>query len=334
MRWSAGHRRILSSKRRRTSRCRSFSTQLLSESVERPLDENTASTEVRLGTINSSNMRRPSTLLSCTAAELDDCSGTIGACSVRRPSTFVSFDKVFHHCACATSQQPSTVCFVQPQSHKRTYRGVRPPYNRHCRSISRISKPIGSSYRHSLSTLRRWTIYLNGYFQAYQYPTSVDQRPSATPHASHPDRLQIRARPTPCSFNAYPVSIHLPPRPTAITTALRRLPTTDNSITLVTGSPMPPTTRSLPSLVSPRRRVAQTTPSSALHISQQLVDKRDLMIWFHIYRGPKCAAKSTPPANSPAAPATTPPADYTPAASRTRPRRRRPPPRRRHRSEL
>jgi hypothetical protein len=63
--------------------------------------------------------------------------------------------------------------------------------------------------------------------------------------------------------------------------------TPEGSFTLVT-SPTA-TDDQVAALIYQLRDAAHTRTFDQLHIPQKSVDARDPMVWFHIYRGPKCA---------------------------------------------
>jgi hypothetical protein len=91
------------------------------------------------------------------------------------------------------------------------------------------------------------------------------------------------------------------PQPSTQTTAYPPLPTIapppfklfhqtpEGSFTLVT-SPTATDTQ-IEALIYQLRTAAHTRTFDQLHIPQKSVDARDPMVWFHIYRGPKCAAE-------------------------------------------
>ena len=119
-----------------------------------------------------------------------------------------------------------------------------------------------------------------------------------------------------------------PPRPTTAPPPFRVFHTTDNSITLVTDTNA--TDDQIAAILWQLHNAAHNNTFAALHIPQQLVDKRDPMVWFHIYRGPKCAQRKVHHRRTPLRP-------QLPRRRRLhprqllqqKPRRRRPPPRRR-----
>ena len=78
-----------------------------------------------------------------------------------------------------------------------------------------------------------------------------------------------------------------PARPTITAPPFRVFHTTDNSITLVTADNS--TDDQIAAIIYQLHDAAHNHTFDTLHIPQQFVDKRDPMIWFHIYRGAKCA---------------------------------------------
>ena len=91
------------------------------------------------------------------------------------------------------------------------------------------------------------------------------------------------------------------PTPTAITTHYPARPTTppppftlfhatpEGSFTLVTAPTA--TDAQIIAIIYQLRDAAHTRTFDKLNIPQAKVDARDPMVWFHIYRGPKCAAE-------------------------------------------
>jgi hypothetical protein len=65
--------------------------------------------------------------------------------------------------------------------------------------------------------------------------------------------------------------------------------TPEGSFTLVTAPTA--TDAQISALIYQLRDAAHTRTFDQLHIPQKAVDARDPMVWFHIYRGPKCAAE-------------------------------------------
>jgi hypothetical protein len=95
-------------------------------------------------------------------------------------------------------------------------------------------------------------------------------------------------RPTisPATANA----THYPPRPTVTPppfTLFHQTP--EGSFTLVTNPTA--TDAEIIAIIYQLRDAAHTRTFDKLGIPQSKVDARDPMVWFHIYRGPKCAAE-------------------------------------------
>lgn len=100
-----------------------------------------------------------------------------------------------------------------------------------------------------------------------------------------------KSAPAPTSTPSTPV-IAKPtysPRPTITPPPIRVFHTTDNSITLVTADNA--TDDQIAAILWQLHDAARAHTFDKLHIPQQFVDKRDPMIWFHIYRGAKCASE-------------------------------------------
>lgn len=79
------------------------------------------------------------------------------------------------------------------------------------------------------------------------------------------------------------------PRPTITPPPFKVFHTTDNSITLVTDANA--TDDQIAAIIWQLHDAARSHTFDKLHIPQTFVDKRDPMIWFHIYRGAKCASE-------------------------------------------
>jgi hypothetical protein len=83
---------------------------------------------------------------------------------------------------------------------------------------------------------------------------------------------------------------HYPARPTVPPPPFKLFhQTPDGSFTLVTAPTA--TDDQIAALIYQLRNAAHTRTFDQLHIPQKAVDARDPMVWFHIYRGPKCAAE-------------------------------------------
>ena len=88
-----------------------------------------------------------------------------------------------------------------------------------------------------------------------------------------------------------------PPRPTTPPPPFKLFHQTPDSFTLV----IPPTATDdqIAAILWQLRDAAHTHTFDALHLSQKVVDARDPMVWFHLYRGSKCAAEKYAPGPSP-----------------------------------
>jgi hypothetical protein len=78
-----------------------------------------------------------------------------------------------------------------------------------------------------------------------------------------------------------------PPRPATPPPAFKVFHHDATSITLVTGENA--SDAEIESLIWELRDAAQNHSFDKLNIPQKLVDARDPILWFHIYRGSKCA---------------------------------------------
>jgi hypothetical protein len=99
------------------------------------------------------------------------------------------------------------------------------------------------------------------------------------------------------------------PRPTTPPPPFRVFHTTDNSITLVTDANA--TDEQIEAILYQLHDAAHNHAFDQIHISQTFVDKRDPMIWFHIYRGPKCADEKYTTGKLPCGPSYHAAGDYT-----------------------
>jgi hypothetical protein len=99
------------------------------------------------------------------------------------------------------------------------------------------------------------------------------------------------------------------PRPTVTPPPFRVFHTTDSSITLVTKPDA--TDDEITSLIWQLRDAAHTHSLDKLKINQKMVDDRKPTVWFHIYRGPKCAAEKYAPGQPPCGPSYHAAGDYT-----------------------
>jgi hypothetical protein len=93
--------------------------------------------------------------------------------------------------------------------------------------------------------------------------------------------------PTPEPSTPVATKITYSPRPTIAPPPFKVFHTTDNSVTLVTADNA--TDDQIAAIVYQLHDAARAHTFDQLHIPQHFVDKRDPIIWFHIYRGAKCA---------------------------------------------
>jgi hypothetical protein len=82
---------------------------------------------------------------------------------------------------------------------------------------------------------------------------------------------------------AYPTRPTVPPPPFKV------FHQTDNSLTLVTDEHA--TDDQIVAILWQLRDAAHAHTFATLHIDQKAVDKRDPIMWFHVYRGSKCASE-------------------------------------------
>lgn len=85
-----------------------------------------------------------------------------------------------------------------------------------------------------------------------------------------------------------PVAFY-PARPSVKAPAFKVFHTHDSIITVVTKQDA--TDEEIESLIWELRDAAHARTLDALKVSQKMVDERAPLVWFHIYRGPKCAAE-------------------------------------------
>jgi hypothetical protein len=99
------------------------------------------------------------------------------------------------------------------------------------------------------------------------------------------------------------------PRPTVAPPPFKVFHTTDNSITLVTD--VNATDDQIAAILWQLHDAARNNTFAALHIPQPFIDKRDPMIWFHVYRGDKCASEKYTTGKLPCGPSYHAAGDYT-----------------------
>jgi hypothetical protein len=100
-----------------------------------------------------------------------------------------------------------------------------------------------------------------------------------------------------------------PIRPTTAPPTFKLFHQTNDSFTLVTTPTA--TDDQISAIIWQLRDAAHTHTFDQLNIPQKLVDARDPMVWFHLYRGPKCAAEKYAPGAPPCGPSYHAAGDYT-----------------------
>ncbi len=88
-----------------------------------------------------------------------------------------------------------------------------------------------------------------------------------------------------------------PTRPTAPPPPFKLFHQTDNSLTLVTADNA--TDEQIESLLWQLHDAARDKSFDKLHLPQKFIDKRDPIVFIHIYRGIKCAAEKYAAGNPP-----------------------------------
>ena len=88
---------------------------------------------------------------------------------------------------------------------------------------------------------------------------------------------------------ASPIATAYPARPTVPPPAFKVFHHDGTSVTLVTKENA--TNDEIESLIWELRDAAHSHSFNKLKIDQEWIDKRDPIIWFHIYRGAKCASE-------------------------------------------
>jgi hypothetical protein len=105
------------------------------------------------------------------------------------------------------------------------------------------------------------------------------------------------------------ITTQYPIRPTTQPPPFKLFHQTNDSFTLTT-TPTATDTQ-IASILYQLRAAAHTRTFDALHIPQKLVDARDPMVWFHLYRGPKCAPEKYTDGKLPCGPSYHAAGDYT-----------------------
>jgi hypothetical protein len=119
----------------------------------------------------------------------------------------------------------------------------------------------------------------------------------------------------PASTTPTAATAQYPPRPTVPPPAFKVFHHDASSITLVTKDNA--SDAEIEAIIWQLRDAAQAHSFDKLGVPQKLVDARDPIVFFHIYRGSKCASEKYTSGALPAAPAITRPASSHSAASAT-----------------
>jgi hypothetical protein len=103
--------------------------------------------------------------------------------------------------------------------------------------------------------------------------------------------LGCKSTPVPEATNASPSkpAATYPARPSVQPPAFKVFHQTDSSITLVTDEHA--SDEQIKAILWQLRDAAHAHTFTVLHIDQKAVDKRDPIMWFHLYRGSKCASE-------------------------------------------
>ena len=95
--------------------------------------------------------------------------------------------------------------------------------------------------------------------------------------------------PTPASTSTTQPTTTYAPRPTTPPPPIKLFHQTDNTLTLVTTPDA--TNDQIAAIIWQLRDAANTHTFDTLHLPQKFIDARSPIVWFHIYRGPKCASE-------------------------------------------
>jgi len=95
--------------------------------------------------------------------------------------------------------------------------------------------------------------------------------------------------PKPTTQNPTPAVTTYAPRPTTPPPPFKLFPQSPDTLTLVTTETA--TNDQIAAIIYQLRDAANTHTFDTLHIPQKLVDARNPILWFHIYRGPRCASE-------------------------------------------
>jgi hypothetical protein len=129
--------------------------------------------------------------------------------------------------------------------------------------------------------------------------------------------LLIGCKPAPSPATALATTITYPIRPTASPTTFKIFHHANSSFTLIV--PESATDDQLSALLWQLRDSARAHSLDAIHIPQQQVDSDGSTVWFHIYRGTKCAPEKYASGKTPCGDSYHAAADYTFSPKQTPP---------------
>ena len=99
------------------------------------------------------------------------------------------------------------------------------------------------------------------------------------------------------------------PRPSVAPSSFKLFHQTENSLTLVTEENA--TDDQISAILWQLRDAAKAHSFDAIHLPQNFIDKRDPIVWFHVYRGSKCASEKYGNGKYPCGPSYHAAGDYT-----------------------
>lgn len=97
------------------------------------------------------------------------------------------------------------------------------------------------------------------------------------------------SKPTPAPAKSVTTVAQYPARPTVPPPSIKLFHQTADTLTLVTKPDA--TDDEITAILWQLRDAAHNKAFDSLHLPQSFVDARKPIVWFHIYRGPKCASE-------------------------------------------
>jgi len=95
--------------------------------------------------------------------------------------------------------------------------------------------------------------------------------------------------PIPAKPAAQPITYHYPPRPTVAPPAVKLFHQDNDTLTFTTKENA--TDDEISAILWQFRDAARNQTFGTLHLPQKFIDARQPTIWFHVYRGSRCAAE-------------------------------------------